>query len=156
MRYIRKGGGVSSRVNPKKRVKMMFAKKLLVLAAVGALSVGTVFAKAAPRREKPPASDKIMVRIPLSVETKRLAAECRRDPSDEKREELKRMVRKDYDRYIAELRNKRKTKGHRRDQHRFNEMMINERDSRVDKIVDHLLNDPPEKEKKPRPPRKKR
>lgn len=131
----------------------MIAKRLLLLAAAGALSL-TAFAKAAPRHEKKPPTSEAKVRIPLSGETRKFAAECRRDPSDEKREELKRRVRADYDRYIAELRNKPKKKGHRRDQHRFNEMMINERDIRVEKIVDHLLNDPPERA--PKPPRKKK
>jgi len=132
----------------------MFAKKMLLLVAALMLSAGAVFAKAAPRRDKKP-PEKREFRIPLSAETKRLAAECRREPSDEKREELKRQVRRDYDKFISELRNKPKTKGHRRDQHRFNEMMINERDQRVDKIVDRLLNGPPEDDKKPAPPRKK-
>ena len=135
----------------------MFARKTLLLVAALLLSSGVAFAKAAPRRDKTP-PEKREVRIPLSAETKRLAAECRRDPSDEKREALKRQVRSDYDRYISELRNKPKTNKHRRDQHRFNEMMINERDQRIDKIVDRLLNGPPpgEKDKRPAPPRKKR
>ena len=136
----------------------MFAKKILLLTAALLLSAGTVFAKAAPRRDKTP-PEKREVRVPLSAETKRLAAECRRDPSDEKREALKKQVRSDYDRFISELRNKPKTNKHRRDQHRFNEMMINERDQRIDKIVERLLNGPPEDDKKPgppRPPRKKR
>ena len=131
----------------------MIAKRLLLLVAAAMLSA-TAFAKAAPRREKKPPTSEVAVRIPLSAETRKFAAKCRRDPSDENREELKRLVRKDYDRYISELRNKHKTKGHRRDQHRFNEMMINERDIRVEKIVDHLLNDPPEKA--PKSPRKKK
>ena len=133
----------------------MISKRCLLLIAAGMLSVGTVFAKAAPHRDKPP-MEKKEVRIPLSSETRRFAAECRRDPSDEKREELKRRVREDYDNYGAKLRNQPKSKKHRRDQHRRTEMLINERDKRVDEIVDHLLNDPPEKEKRPRPPRKRR
>ena len=134
----------------------MLVKKILLLVAAAMLSL-TAFAKAAPRRDKKPPTSEVAVRIPLSEKTKRLAAECRRDPSDEKREELKRQVRRDYDRYVADLRNRPKTNKHRRDQHRFNEMMINERDKRVDKIVEYLLNPPPEgdRDEKPRPPRKK-
>lgn len=134
----------------------MFVKKLLLLAAAGMLSA-SAFAKAAPHRDKPP-MEKKEVHIPLSAETKRLAAECRRDPSDEKREELKRRVKDDYDRYVSKLRNRPKSNKHRRDQHRVNEMLISERDKRVDEIVERLLDPPPpgERDKKPRPPRKKR
>lgn len=134
----------------------MFAKKMLLLAAAGMLSL-SVFAKAAPHRDKPP-MEKKEVRIPLSAETRKFAAECRRDPSDEKREELKRMVRKDYDRYVSELRNKPKSNKHRRDQHRRNEELIRDRDKRVDEIVERLLNPPPEgeRDKRPKVPRKKR
>ena len=133
---------------------MMFAKRSLLLVAAALLSA-TAFAKAAPHHEKKPSASKTAVQIPLSAETRRLAAECRRDPSPEKREALKEQVRRDYDRYVSELRNKPKSNKHRRDQHRRNEMLINERDRRVEAIVDRLLNGPPEKGKKPRSPRKK-
>ena len=150
-----KRGAFSSRGKIQPEVKDMFAKKILLLVAALMLSSSAVFAKAAPRRDKNP-PEKREVRIPLSAETRRFAAECRRDPSDEKREELKRQVRRDYDRFISELRNKPKTRGHRRDQHRFNEMIINERDKRIEKIVDRLINGPPENDKKPAPPHRKR
>lgn len=135
----------------------MSAKRFLLLVAVGLLSA-CAFAKAAPHREKNPPESKAMVNIPLSEETRRLAAQCRRDPSDANREALKRQVRRDYDRYVAELRNKHKSNKNRRDQHRRTEMLINERDRRVEEIVNRLLTprDSDEPGRRPKPPRKKR
>ena len=128
-------------------------RKILLLAATGMLSVAA-FAKAAPHHEKREVENP--GGIPLSKETRRLAAECRRDPSDEKREALKRQVRYDYDNYVSKLRNQPKSNKKRHEQHRRIEELLRDRDRRVEEIVNRLLDGPPEKVKKPRPPRKKR
>ena len=132
---------------------MRSAKRVLLLAAAVLLSAAA-FAKAAPHHEKREGENP--GGIPLSKETRRLAAECRRDPSDGKREALKRQVRDDYDRHVSKLRNQPKSNKKRHEQHRRIEALIRDRDRKVDEIVDRLLSGPPEKENKPRPPRKKR
>lgn len=132
----------------------MIAKRFLLLVAAGMLSV-TAFAKAAPHHDK--RVEESPGKIPLSKETLKFAAECRRDPSDEKREELKRRVRDDYDRYVAKLRNQPKSNKKRHEQHRRIEALLRDRDRKVDEIVDRLLDGPPDQRPKPpRPPRKKK
>ena len=102
---------------------------LLVLALMSLL--GAVFAEA---------SHKSLHNFPLSGETLRAAAECRREPTEARREALRRHVARDFDRYVAEQR--RKFKHHHVNRHRL-EKMLRERDRCIEETVSRLLEGEP-------------
>ena len=120
----------------------MLLRKILFLAAALMLSAGVVCAKPPPTRVKRKLEKEIPDRVPLSAETRRLAAEYRRKPSDEARDALRRQVRKDYTEFVNKVRDKIKPDPrphHRHHQHKAIARMTHNRDRIVDEIVRRLI-----------------
>ena len=120
----------------------MLARKILFLVAAVMLSAGVVCAKPPPTRVKRQLEKEIPDRVPVSAEARRLAAEYRRNPSDEARDALRRQVRKDYTEFVNKLRSKIKPDPrphHRHYQRKAVERMTHNRDRIVDEIVRRLI-----------------
>ena len=80
------------------------------------------------------------MRPEFSEETRRLAAVCRRDPSEENRAALKKQIGVDYDRFLKEQRAKLKKGRDRRSQEsRRLEAMSRDRDKYIERIMERML-----------------
>ena len=101
----------------------------------------SVAAEAAPRRDKRDHRPPDGLRPQISEETRKLAAACRRDPSEENRAALKKQIGIDYDRFLEEQRAKlKKGKGGRKSpESRRLDAMKRDRDKRIEAIMKRML-----------------
>ena len=135
----------------------MDVKRIFTLTALAVAVVITVTVEAAPRRGKRDEG----ARPQISEEARKLAAVCRRDPSEANRDALKRQIGADYDRFLEQLRAKLKSGKHDRksqEARRRLEAMTRDRDKRVEQIMRRMLEPqerPAERPGKDRKPRKR-
>ena len=102
----------------------------------------SVAAEAAPRRDKRDHRPPDGLRPQISEETRKLAAACRRDPSEENRAALKRQIGIDYDRFLEDMRAKIKGGKHDRksqEARRRLEALTRDRDKRIEEIMRRML-----------------
>lgn len=130
----------------------MRSKRLFLLVLSAAALFASVAAEAAVHRDKRDRRPPSVHRPHLSEETRKLAAVCRRDPSEENRSALRKKIEVDYDRFLEEQRAKIKDgkhdRKHQEARRRLN-AMVRDRKKRVDEIMRRLLNPPEHTEEHP-------
>ena len=121
----------------------MKIKRILSFVLLVAAIFTFVAAEAAPHRDKRDRRPPDGMRPKISEETRKLAAACRNDPSEENRAALKKQIGADYDRFLEEQRAKIKDGKHDRksqDARRRLDMVTRDRDKRIEQIMNRLLN----------------
>lgn len=135
----------------------MFAKKFAFPAAVLAVVVAAA-PVGASHHEHHNQAHLDPARVSWSGESRRLADECRRDPSVENRAALRRQLERDFDRFIAGQRAKLKPGKKHNEARRRIDTMIRERERTINAAIRLLVDgqEPSHRDKKPKPSRKSR
>lgn len=121
----------------------MKLNRLFTFALLAAAIFASVAAEAAPHRDKRDRRPPDVPRPQISEEVRKLAAICRRDPSEENRAALKRQIGVDYDRFLEDMRARIKGGKHDRksqEMRRRLESLSRDRDKRIEEIMRRLLN----------------
>ena len=116
--------------------------RLFTVVLLIAMIFVSVAAEAAPHRDKRDRRPPDGLRPQISEETRKLAAACRRDPSEENRDALRKQIGIDYDRFLEEQRAKlKKGKRDRKSQEmsRRLDAMKRDRDKYIERIMERML-----------------